>query len=147
MIPLIKELAFKVPKNEVLLVGFLILVLHQALKYYFHETSFYYNKEEVSFWKTFSTIGGELSIVSISIIASSLISKSGVISSCKNPGFWALVTGISILMVGIISVILIHKAYSRTDFTGLLFCLRKYLYTAGSEALGLLSIVIAIHCC
>jgi len=147
MIQLIKELVFKVPKNELLLVGFLILVLHQALKYVFHETGFYYNKGEVSLGRTFSTIGGELSIVSISVIASSLINKSGLISNCRNPGLWGLFIGVLIVVLGIFSVILVHKAYSKTGLTGLEFTLRKYLCTAGAITLGLLSIGIAIHCC
>ena len=148
MTQIIWELLIKIPKKEVLIIGFLILAFHQILKYFLHMSSFIYDKNEVSLLKSYSIIGTEFSIVSVSVLAALLQSKSGVISNCKNPGAWGLIIGLSFIMAGILSIIFVHRAYLETNLTkAYLFYMRKYSLVSGSIILGLFSIGAAIYCC
>jgi len=147
MIETLEELAIRIFQNGILVVGFLLLICQQVLKYVFHETGFFYDKSTVSLGQCYSIIGGELSVLSVSVLAGSFKSGSGVIYSCNEPGLWAIVATIAFMAACAVSIILVLRAFGDTDLTGFLFGVRKYFFIGISIIIGLFSIGFAIHYC
>ena len=147
MAQIARELLDKIWGNELFLIAVIIFGLHQGLKYWLHRSSFFYDNTKVSLGKSYCLMGGELSIVSISLLVGSLQSGKGVIYWSDNPGLYAAMVVLVIAVIGAVAIEFVFRGYPQTDRTGFVFGLKKFVFTSVSIFLGWSSLIIGIHCC
>jgi hypothetical protein len=142
-IKLIEDLLLRIPDNQIALAALIVLTINQFLKWCLYESGFSTN----SLGRSFCIIGGEFSIVSLSIILSSARAKCGVLFSTPNHDFGAAVLIISIVLLGGFSVTLTIKAYRQNNLPRFLFFLKKFCLTSAALISGLGSLGITLYYC